>query len=138
MALFGFCAPILAHTILVMTITRPGHKGIATNARKKVNKKQKATGSPWRGSPAKTEVRRGQEHLQKGLAERDGSLSGNTDTGVNTVDGAALGVRMECGRVGGSREAEAGGTGGLRCTDMENQKDFGRRRPDKKQRAQRT
>lgn len=36
MALFGFCAPILAHTILVMTITRPGHKGTATDARQEV------------------------------------------------------------------------------------------------------
>lgn len=27
-------------------------------------------------------------------------------TNVNTVDGAALGVRMGCGRVGGSRETE--------------------------------
>lgn len=36
MVLFGFCAPILAHTILVMTITRPGHKGTATDARQEV------------------------------------------------------------------------------------------------------
>lgn len=71
--------------------------------------------------------------MKEGLTERDGSPSGNTDTGVNAVDGAALGVRMGCGRVGGSRETEAGGTGGLRSTDMENQKDF--RRPDRKQRT---
>lgn len=72
--------------------------------------------------------------MKKGLAERDGSLTGNTDTGVNTINEAALGVRMGCGRVRGSRETEAGGTGGLRSTDMENQKDF-RRKPDRKQRA---
>lgn len=72
--------------------------------------------------------------MKKGLAERDRYLTGNTDTGVNTIDGAALGVRMGCVRVRGSRETEAGGTGGLGSTDMESQKDFGRR-PDRKQRA---
>ena len=45
---------------------------------------------------------RGQGHSKKGHAERDGSLTGNTDTGVNTIDGAALGVR--CGMWQGQRE----------------------------------